>query len=390
MNRLKQQLILYTLLSALTACASFPIGPKRTFNNWEDPTAIPQQTVTAIAVAKITPEAMPTPEATVALPISIPDTQLDEVLDAPTAVPARAEPALVQPTDSSNSSSVDSAAAGNVEYAFPPTTPFTAGNEQTQFGIQINGCDKDVPTALARVSQLGFTWIKQQVRWGSIETAPGVFDWRCLDQVIPRANQAGLKVLLSVTTSPAHTRKIYKGIFSETNGRPADFKNFALFLAYMIQRYHGQIHAIEIWNEPNLINEWGDVIEGSIYAQLLAVGYGITKFMDPNIMVISAGLAPVSFNKQWQAVDDSVFLSQLLDYQGANYADCIGVHANGPDGVGDIQGMSSHYFELTGQSKPMCVTEFGYAVPVEGQAPEGFSWIMTHTPERQSEVLSGG
>ena len=264
------------------------------------------------------------------------------------------------------------------------------GQTPTEFGIQINGCDRDVPTALATAKRMGLTWIKQQARWGDIEKSPGQFDWACLDRIIPAANAQGFKVLIGVTTAAAHTRQIYKGIFHATNGRPADLREFGLFLAYLITRYPKQIHAIEMWNEPNLMREWGDVIDGGVYAGLLAIGYGVTKFLDPSIMVISAGVAPTGFNDKWQAMDDVPFLKQWLDYQGANYTDCIGAHANGPDGIGEVDLLAARYFDLAGKQRPICVTEFGYGLPVEGRAPEGFDWVMAHNPERQADVLTSG
>ncbi|NJM42560.1 MAG: hypothetical protein HC853_18370 [Anaerolineae bacterium] len=158
----------------------------------------------------------------------------------------------------------------------------------------------------------------------------------------------------------------------------------------LITRYPKQIQAIEMWNEPNLMAEWGDVIDGGVYAGLLAVGYGVTKFLAPSIMVISAGIAPTGFTREWAAIDDAPFLRQFLDYQGMNYADCIGAHANGPDGVGDIHLVSQRYFDMAGRQHPICVTEFGYGLPVEGRVPEGFDWVMSHTPERQAIVLTTG
>ena len=264
----------------------------------------------------------------------------------------------------------------------------------TEFGIQINGCDKDVPSALAIVKRMGLTWIKQQARWADIETAPDRFDWACLDRVIPVAHAAGFKLLISVTSAPAHTRSIYRsasaGVFNETSGRPMDFRDYGRFVAQMLLRYPKQIQAVEIFNEPNLMREWGDAMDGAVYAQLLAVGYGAVKAIDPSIMVISAGLGPTQLNQQWYAVDDAEFLRRLFEYDGLQNADCIGAHANGPDGVGEIQLVGPRYFDLAERGRPLCFTEFGYAIPVDGRAPEGFGWAMSHTPERQVEVLLSG
>ncbi|NJM42561.1 MAG: hypothetical protein HC853_18375 [Anaerolineae bacterium] len=190
--------MLLTLAMLITACTAFPIGPKRSFRNWEEDE--PQVTVT--------------PQNTY-----IPNTTATQVLTEPAE-----EPVLPDASAATED-------ATSIEYEFPPPMPFELGQTQTEFGIQINGCDQDVPAALAVAKRMGLTWIKQQARWGDIEKAPGQFDWACLDRVIPEANAQGFKVLVSVTSAAPHTRQIYKGIFHPTNGRPADLRDFGLFLA---------------------------------------------------------------------------------------------------------------------------------------------------------------
>ena len=364
MNRATTMCWVVMLIGLLTACSAFPVGPKRTFHNWEDkpipmPTVATNVQATAPTVSSLT---LPTPLT----PNSTPS--------------APSEPAeLSTPSQPSE-----------LRFDYPTPIPLTFNQTQTEFGIQINGCDKDVPEALAIVKRMGLMWIKQQARWADIETAPNTFDWRCMDQVIPIAHAQGFKVLISVTTAPAHTRQIYKGILYPTNGRPMDFRDFGLFLSRLIARYPHQIQALELWNEPNLMREWGDVLDGGVYAQLLAAGYGAVKSMDPSIMVISAGVAPTGFNAQWEAIDDTVFLRQFIDNSGLDYVDCIGAHANGPDSIGEIQLIGPRYANLVDRGRPLCFSEFGWAVPISGRAPEGFGWIMSHTPERQAEVLLGG
>ncbi len=363
MKRATNMRWIVALCILLTACSAFPVGPKRTFHNWEDepipmPTVATNVQATAPTVSSLT---LPTPLT----PNSTPS--------------APSEPAeLSTPSQPSE-----------LRFDYPTPTAFDE-KQVTEFGIQINGCDKDVPMALDIVQRMGLTWIKQQARWADIETGPNIFDWRCMDRVIPIAHAHGLKVLISVTTAPAHTRQIYKGILHPTNGRPMDFRDFGLFLARLIARYPKQIQALELWNEPNLMREWGDVLDGGVYAQLLAAGYGAVKAIDPLIMVISAGVAPTGMNSQWEAIDDVLFLKQFAANEGPDYADCIGAHANGPDGVGEIQLVVPRQLKTLGHSRPACVTELGYALPIDGRAPEGFGWIMSHTPERQTEVLLGG
>ena len=372
----------------LSACA-LPIGPKRTFSDWEDATPLPRSAETSAVApaATMTPLTIAVPSATQVVTAVAGDTNNPTPAVFETATETASLATAVAPD---NTDAINQTTDGvDMEYDYPPPMAFTPGAAATEFGVQINGCDKDVASALKLAKSMGMTWIKQQARWSDIEKGPGVFDWSCLDKVIPAAHNNGFKMLISVTSAPAFTRQIYGGVF-KAGGRPADFTHFGLFIAHLIQHYKGQIQAIEMWNEPNLIREWGDALSGSVYGRLLAVGYGVTKFMDSSIMVISAGVAPTGFNAEWEAMDDVGFLGRLLEYDGASYMDCLGAHANGPDGLGDIQSIAPRYFDLAAQQKPICVTEFGYALPVEGRTPKGFDWAMAHTEEQQVKVLTEG
>ena len=90
------------------------------------------------------------------------------------------------------------------------------------------------------------------------------------------------------------------------------------------------------------------------------------------------------------AIGDHSFLSKLFEYDELNRLDCIGAHANGPEPSGSIEAVASRYFEWAEQSRPVCVTEFGYALPVNNRTPPDFAWAMQHTEALQSSVLVAG
>lgn len=256
----------------------------------------------------------------------------------------------------------------------------------TEFGIQINACDHGVDTSLPIAKKMRLTWIKLQVRWGDMQRSESEIDWRCLDTAIPAIHRAGFKLLASVVTAP----KIYRTFGSGVTGPPDDLDQYSIFLSRLIARYPKQIQAIEVWNEPNLSREWDWQIDGAVYRHLLATAYQTIKWLDPDIMVISAALAEAEFAGVWQHVDPASFVRKLRRYNGDAFTDCVGVHANGPDGPGDIQTVVPKYVALFDETKPVCVTEFGYGLPVENKAPAGFDWIMQHSEARQSEVFVRG
>jgi hypothetical protein len=270
-------------------------------------------------------------------------------------------------------------------YAPPLPQPFTRGDVSTEFGIQINACDHGVEKTLPVLERLHVKWVKLQVRWGDMQTSRDRIDWACMDAAVPALHQHGFKVLTSVVTAPAFLR-----LLPGVNGPPDNFDEYAVFVHIFVKRYPGMIQAVEVWNESNLSAEWDWQIDGAVYRHLLASAYVAIKAADPSIVVISGALAPTSPGSVWTHVDDRSFIAKFRHYNGDAYTDCVGAHANGPTGVGDLHRVAADYFEWFDRAKPVCVTEFGYGLPVQGQAPKGFEWMMRHTPAEQISTFVDG
>lgn len=253
------------------------------------------------------------------------------------------------------------------------------------YGLQIHGCGAPSKAqAIDLISGAGFNWVKQQVRWDEIEGVKGAFAWKCVDGVVRRARAAGLNVLLGINTAPKWART--------ADGAP-DVAAFAQFAGQVAQRYRGQVAAIEIFNEPNLAIEWGPRIDPAGYARLLAAGASAVKRVDPNIKVISAGLAPTRWNDWGAALDDLKFLRAIAGTVAAS-ADCVGVHFNdgrsSPLAAGSsFQQITNDYRTITG--KPLCLTEFGIASPLpEHTPPPGFEWSADTTSDEMARWLVEG
>lgn len=243
----------------------------------------------------------------------------------------------------------------------------------------------------AAANQLNLNWIKVQVRWEFVEPQQGVYDWTIFDVLFAEASKKNLKVLASVVTSPMWAREL--GATEGTHGPPADNQTFANFIATMIGRYPGQIHAIEVWNEMNLAREWSSPrgLIAADYVTLVTTVANTVRFLDPNIIIVSGALSPTGVNDGVIAIDDFFYTDQLIAAGLLNVVDCFGAHHNGinvpPDvpfdqlandptavyrGPYDNKHHSwSFYSTLTtyankiqaaGYNVPLCVTEFGWPV----------------------------
>ncbi|HLF25965.1 MAG TPA: NBR1-Ig-like domain-containing protein [Anaerolineae bacterium] len=292
----------------------------------------------------------------------------------------------------------------------PPVAP-PAGGGRMEYGIHahyygyIDG-EYGAQNILLYVNELGLGWVKIQFRWGDYDYYCGGPDLERLNTMISAANNAGLKVMLSVVTAPPCTH----GWTSDVHAPPDDAAAYAEFVGGLSDLFRGRIHAIEVWNEQNISREWvssPQTIDANRYTQLLIAAYNAIKAKDPNILVISGALAPTGWNDGVNAVDDFQYLRQMVAAGATKYMDCVGVHVNalrippsaGQGGEYDSLFNPPHhswffkdtvqgYQSITG--KPACVTEFGVASQEGVGAVEGFEWSLDNTQQEQSDWVIEG
>lgn len=331
-------------------------------------------------------------------------------------------------TESSPKEVAPTAAALAAPTSIPTAVPLspTPTPEVFGYGIATNaGLAGDINYTLGQVQNLGLGWIKQQVKWKHFEAAPGEMNWSGFDGVVDAANERGIKILFSVVDAPDWSRPSYTDANPE-GAPPDDLAVFADFMARLVDRYRGRIHAIEVWNEQNLDREW-DTAEGvnpERYVEMLRLAYQVIKSRDPNIIVISGALSPAS--GPWRdpnnpnritVMDDFEYFDRMVAAGFLNYCDCVGAHHNGiniPPDVdcdGSYQDPTAQFrgywdppqpphhswcFKTTlwgyherivaaGSNKPLCVTEFGWA-SAEGfdGYPPGFEFALDNTLEEQA------
>src|SRR5688500_3887036 len=88
---------------------------------------------------------------------------------------------------------------------------------------------------------------------------------------------------------------------SDFNGLRNEITNRARTLANM------GVDAIEVHNEPNLSSEWQPAPNAQQYVEVLRVAYEAIKSVAPNIIVVSAGLAPTDTMPAYGSVSDLEF-----------------------------------------------------------------------------------
>jgi hypothetical protein len=294
-------LILITAL-LLSACGPAAQGPTPTPTKTPTPLAAAEQPTPAptdtVAPATDAPTSAPVEQPTTT-PVAAADTPAP--VEQPTAAPA------APPT---NTPAPRPAATGRME------SPDYGGQAFLWWRGEI--ADRD----LTLMKNAGFRWVKQWFAWNDIEGAGrGQYDWSIPDRIVQQAEDHGLNLIVRVDREPG-----WAGPPPQNNAA------FQEFLAEIATRYKGRIDAIQIWNEPNLAREWGNKAPNAAeYAQMLRDSYRTVKSIDPNMTVVTAGMAPTGTCCDI-AVPDDQFYRDMYAAMGGNsdgYFDMLGVHGAG-------------------------------------------------------------
>jgi hypothetical protein len=216
----------------------------------------------------------------------------------------------------------------NMTNAFQPEAPVTSVAPGLRYGFNVQMLGQDQPRVLGLVTGAGFGWIRQQIRWSDLEPSKGDILFDQIDPIVNNAQAAGVSLLFSVVTAPTWSRAA-GGI----NGPPDNFNDFGDFVAALASRYGTRVQAYEIWNEQNFSREWGgQPINAAQYVELLRVAHNRIKAVNPNIIVVSGSLTPTGVNDPNVAVDDTIYLTEMYQYQNGVFktlADAVGAHMAG-------------------------------------------------------------
>ena len=207
--------------------------------------------------------------------------------------------------------------------------------------------------------------VRIDLPWSMLEPlAPNQIDpaaLASLDHLMDDASAAGIRMIASVDRSPCWASSAPSALLRECTpaadrtmpvpGRPATPADYGDFVAYLARRYGTHLAAIEVWNEPDQINQqyFAGPEKPQRYAAILRAAYTAIKRANPNIPVLGGSLVG----------SNGVFLRAL--------------YAAGIKGYYD--GLAIHFYNLTlastrslrevqlanGDTKPLWLDEFGWS-----------------------------
>jgi hypothetical protein len=284
---------------------------------------------------------------------------------------------------------------------------FIYGFNAQLYGQGTNWQDRNRVLTLANNANM--PWIRQQVAWKDLQSAPGTecyrICWQELDDIVADSNAAGVKLLISVVRAPSWATP------DGQNGMPsvANYGEFANFMGQMAARYKGRVQAYEIWNEQNLaVENAGQVADPNNYVAMLVAAYNAIKAQDAAAVVVSGSPSSTATDRSDIAVNDITYYRQMFaNPQFRSHVDVIGAHPGGqhnppdtmwPDNPGPGPGWQNSrefYFRRledvrqamvdAGLSdRQMWVTEFGWAT---ANNTPGYEYGNNVSQQQQAQYL---
>jgi beta propeller repeat protein len=281
-----------------------------------------------------------------------------------------------------------------------PNIPYRASSPEYGMNLFIWNAPSITAAHLRRLTAAGFGWQKTRIPWAEIEWYKGDLHWDEPDRVIQASNNAGVKVIVRVDVTPLWARPD-----NNPHGPPLRYEDYGDFIYALVNRYktgstNGRVHAVEIWNEPNLHKEWGNQPvtrqQAAEYVRLLRIAYEAAKRADPNVMVVSGSLSPTGWNDDTARPDD-VYLHWMYEAGAASWFDALGLHGAGYGSAPETTPMSvdryphpSFYFRRAEQmhdimvqygdaDKQIWMMEFGWTTdPIN----PSYAWYRVTEEER--------
>ena len=273
----------------------------------------------------------------------------------------------------------------------------------TAFGVNValeQYSDADLTRALTLIHDGGFSYIRQHFYWNEIEPRQNEFAWDKSDRIVARANEFGLQVIAVIDTTPAWAR--HPGEADLINAPPANPDDYGRFVAAFVKRYGERVRYIQIWDNPNVHPFWGrrnaDPIE---YAALLRAGANTARSINPQVKILSAGLAASGeLIRGHPDYSDILFLRGLYQVGAQNYFDIVGAKPYGMWSGPDDRRVDKDVFNFSraillrdemlaygDANKPIWAVEFGWnALPNDWRGAPS-SW-GSDSEETQSARLA--
>lgn len=267
------------------------------------------------------------------------------------------------------------------------------------FGIAAGGnlthrSQKELDAYFKALEDLGVSWVRWDIDWEEVQ--PGNTDdyrWEATDRVATTAQKNGIRSLGIITYAPdwAEDEDCPDG----EKCPPTDPAAFARFARTVAARYGDFVSAWEIWNEPNHRDYWYPEPDAGDYAQILRAAYTEIKAVDPDAIVVSAGLTDMG-NEDGVSISPADYVRYMYRAGAKDHFDALALHPYTYPGYDYGWPQVSAIWEIMegegDAGKKIWITEYGAPTGGSGRAVEiggsGFSYGKDFMSEKAQASMA--
>jgi hypothetical protein len=262
---------------------------------------------------------------------------------------------------------------------------------------------------VAMAQEAHIRWAKQHFPWFDLEREPGSFQWDKYDDIVNLYRAHGMEVIARLDFPPSWVEPaewVPEAIQQTANFPPADVDDFARFVGATVAHFRGRVRFYQIWNEPNLVTEWGynpsHPVSPAEYTALLRAAAEAARAADPAAVILSA---PLAYNVE--AIDlggnlsDLDFLRGMYEAGAADAFDILSANAFGmdrppadppaPDTLNFRRAeLQREIMVQAGDAEtPIWINEYGWNAAPASLPPGQLKWQRVR-PEQQADWTVGG
>ncbi|MBA3379400.1 MAG: hypothetical protein H0T93_11010 [Chloroflexia bacterium] len=176
------------------------------------------------------------------------------------------------------------------------------------------------------LNDAGFQYVRQEFSWSEIEAVRGDYQWGEYDRIVNEMSRLRIGVIAVIVDTPDWARAIGESGFS--NAPPREPILLTSFSTELASRYPEAIPFIQVWDRPNLSNNWGgEAATGATFAPYMEAAWRGAKSGSADVRVISPALAEVP--DLAGGVGDLAFLDGLYAVNAGSYFDLLGIALDG-------------------------------------------------------------
>lgn len=265
----------------------------------------------------------------------------------------------------------------------PDTSAFSfASAKKPQLGLNTHLATRlhyrsTIPRAADIVVQSNTKWVREDIHWFRVQRTPTAYDWQFYDDAFDALTQRQMHILGVLGHPPGWaTTNPHDDPYNNSFFAP-DATRFAAWAAQTVARYRHQIRYWQIWNEPDNALFWRPSPDPIAYARLVILTSRAIKQVDPDAVIVSAGVNP--FNMAflhratqaglWSAID-IVAIHPYVNPSAPTYSGLV-------QSIHYLDGLQARYGR-----RPIWVTELGWASGQGDRDP------ASATPAQQADYLS--